>query len=186
MKRFMNKKVATIGLAAGLLLGAGGAAFAYFTNSGGTGTGTGLVGASSNWTVSPTSFTGGPLYPGSGSQTGTVTVTNASPGHQLLTTITATMAAPTNTGSISGDPACTASDFALTTSTGWVVAGDGQSATYAVGVNEAGTAPGPAGHATSSALTLTMVNRSDTTLGDNTGNQDNCQNATPNVTYTVS
>ncbi len=32
MKRFMNKKVATIGLAAGLLLGVGGAAFAYFTS----------------------------------------------------------------------------------------------------------------------------------------------------------
>ena len=50
MKRFMNKKVATIGLAAGLLLGAGGAAFAYFTSTGG-GTGTGSTGSSSNVTV---------------------------------------------------------------------------------------------------------------------------------------
>ncbi len=33
MKRFMNKKVATIGLAAGLALGAAGAAFAYFTRT---------------------------------------------------------------------------------------------------------------------------------------------------------
>ena len=33
MKRFMNKKVATIGLAVGLALGAAGAAFAYFTTS---------------------------------------------------------------------------------------------------------------------------------------------------------
>ena len=32
MKRFMNKKVAAIGLAAGLALGAAGAAFAYFTD----------------------------------------------------------------------------------------------------------------------------------------------------------
>ncbi len=32
MKRFMNKKVAAIGLAAGLALGAAGAAFAYFTH----------------------------------------------------------------------------------------------------------------------------------------------------------
>ena len=34
MKRFMNKKVMAIGLAAGLTLGAAGAAFAYFTTSG--------------------------------------------------------------------------------------------------------------------------------------------------------
>ena len=32
MKRFMNKKVAAIGLAAGLALGAAGAAFAYFSD----------------------------------------------------------------------------------------------------------------------------------------------------------
>ena len=34
MKRFMNKKVAAIGLAAGLALGAAGAAFAYFSSTG--------------------------------------------------------------------------------------------------------------------------------------------------------
>ena len=34
MKRFMNKKVVAIGLAAGLTLGAAGAAFAYFTSTG--------------------------------------------------------------------------------------------------------------------------------------------------------
>ena len=33
MKRFMNKKVAAIGLASGLALGAAGAAFAYFTDT---------------------------------------------------------------------------------------------------------------------------------------------------------
>ena len=33
MKRFMNKKVATIGLAAGLALGAAGAAFAYYVST---------------------------------------------------------------------------------------------------------------------------------------------------------
>ena len=40
MKRFMNKKVVAIGLAAGLTLGAAGAAFAYFTALDGSGTGT--------------------------------------------------------------------------------------------------------------------------------------------------
>ena len=50
MKRFMNKKVAAIGLAAGLALGAAGAAFAYFTTAG-QGTGNASVGSSSHWTV---------------------------------------------------------------------------------------------------------------------------------------
>jgi hypothetical protein len=50
MKRFMNKKVATIGLAAGLALGAAGAAFAYYTSSG-SGTGTASTGSTSNVTV---------------------------------------------------------------------------------------------------------------------------------------
>ncbi len=31
MKRFMNKKVAVVGIAVALVLGIGGAAFAYFT-----------------------------------------------------------------------------------------------------------------------------------------------------------
>jgi hypothetical protein len=44
MKRFMSKKVAAIGLAAGIALGAGGAAFAYFTTNG-SGTGSASVGS---------------------------------------------------------------------------------------------------------------------------------------------
>jgi len=50
MKRFMNKKVATIGLAAGLALGAAGAAFAYYVSTG-SGTGQASTGSSSNVTV---------------------------------------------------------------------------------------------------------------------------------------
>ena len=47
MKRFMNKKVAAIGLAAGLALGAAGAAFAYFTSTG-AGNGTASVGTTAS------------------------------------------------------------------------------------------------------------------------------------------
>ena len=43
MKRFMNKKVVAIGLAAGITLGGAGAAFAYFTSTG-NGTGSATVG----------------------------------------------------------------------------------------------------------------------------------------------
>lgn len=56
MKRFMNKKVAAIGLTAGLALGAAGAAFAYFTTTG-SGSGTGSVGSSSNVTINQTGIT---------------------------------------------------------------------------------------------------------------------------------
>ncbi len=47
MKRFMNKKVVAIGLAAGMTLGAAGAAFAYFTTTG-SGTGSATTGSASH------------------------------------------------------------------------------------------------------------------------------------------
>ena len=51
MKRIMNKKVAAIGLAAGLALGVAGGAFAYFTTTG-NGNGSATVGTATNdWNV---------------------------------------------------------------------------------------------------------------------------------------
>lgn len=179
MRRFTRKRViAALSLIA--VLAVAGGAYAYFTNNGGSATGGGSVGTSSPWNVTATAFTGGPLYPGTGTEAGTATATNASPGNQKLTTITATIAAPTNTGTVStGDLShlCSAADFTLNTSSGWVVAGNGQSATYAVNTDEAGTSPGPAGSATTSSLSISMV--------DQNYNQNNCEGATPNVTYTV-
>lgn len=177
MRRFTKKRsVAALCLIA--LLAVAGGAYAYFTNTGGTATGSGSVGQSSAWTVTATPFTGGPLYPGSGSETGTTTVTNASNGNQKLSTITATIAAPTNTGSNGSLPACTTADFSLSDpSSNWTVATGGQSATYTVNTDEAGTNPGPAGTVTTPSLTISML--------DASHNQNNCQNATPNVTYTV-
>jgi hypothetical protein len=64
MKRFMNKKVVAIGLAAGLTLGAAGAAFAYFASSG-SGTGTASTGSTANVTVVQDSI----AYNGPGSLT---------------------------------------------------------------------------------------------------------------------
>jgi len=98
MKRFMNKKVAAIGLAAGLALGAAGAAFAYFQSTG-NGTGSATVGSASTWSVVKAS-SAGTLYPCQSSfpqtsacatsptndqATITYTVTNNSTGAQLLT-----------------------------------------------------------------------------------------------------
>jgi len=178
MRRFTKKRVIGVLTAVSVFAIAAGA-IAYFTNTGGTATGSGSVGNSSAWNVTATSFTGGPLYPGSGTETGTTTVTNTSAGNEFLSTITATIAAPTNTGSIAGDPACTAADFSLATGNGWTAAAGGQSATYTVNADEPGTtAAGGAGSVTSGALTLSM--------NDLQHIQDNCQGATPNVTYTVS
>ncbi len=53
MKRFMNKKVAAIGLAAGLALGAAGIATAYWTSSG-SGTGTANTSATADSSLSYT------------------------------------------------------------------------------------------------------------------------------------
>jgi hypothetical protein len=68
MKRFMNKKVATIGLAAGLALGAAGAAFAYFTTTG-DGNGSATTGSGSTVSlVQDTSVVTADLTPGGASQ----------------------------------------------------------------------------------------------------------------------
>jgi hypothetical protein len=93
MKRFMNKKVAAIGLAAGLALGAAGIAAAYFTSTG-NGTGSASVGTATNWSVVQASSTG-TMYPcgatpltaacSTDQATVTYTITNNSSGNQLLT-----------------------------------------------------------------------------------------------------
>jgi hypothetical protein len=79
MKRFMNKKVAAIGLAAGLLLGVGGAAFAYITGGSGTGSGTAAVTPSvplTGLTASAVLSASGTLTPGGSAVATTVTVTD--------------------------------------------------------------------------------------------------------------
>ena len=51
MKRFMNKKMLVVGVVVAVLLGVGGAAFAFFSTTG-TGNGTAQVGTASNVTIS--------------------------------------------------------------------------------------------------------------------------------------
>ncbi len=107
MKRFMNKKVATIGLAAGLALGAAGAAFAYFSSSG-SGTGSGTVGSSQTVTVVQDSITyNGPggtgvnLQPG---DTATVAFGITNPGgNQYVNQISLTGFTSNKTGCASAD-----------------------------------------------------------------------------------
>jgi hypothetical protein len=94
MKRFMNKKVATIGLAAGCALGGAGAAFAYFTTTG-LGTGTVTGGTASALTLHAT--IAGPILPGDGGQDVTFTADNPSTGTQFVTTISFGSVTSTNT-----------------------------------------------------------------------------------------
>src|SRR4051812_8071211 len=67
------------------------AAFAYFTSSG-SGTGSAAVGTASPWQVDVAAPTGGPVYPGSGSEDLAYTITNTSSGHQQLESISASVA----------------------------------------------------------------------------------------------
>jgi hypothetical protein len=83
IKRFMSKKVVAIGLAAGITLGLGGAAFAYFTASG-SGTANASVGDTGTWGITQDGPASGSMYPGQGSSTVTYTITNLGSGNQAL------------------------------------------------------------------------------------------------------
>jgi hypothetical protein len=180
MKFIKSKKAIVLLVTLVVAVAASIGAYAYFTTSG-SGTGSGSVGTAGSWTVAPGTATGSAfLYPGSGSQSIAGTVTNNSHANQFLAQVTATIAAPDTTGSPTGDLAhpCSASDFTLDASTGWVVAGDGQSATYAIGSDLAGDAPGPAASAPWTALAFHMVNQA--------YNQNNCHSSVPKITFDAS
>ena len=89
IKKHISKKVVGIGLVAGLVLGAGGAAFAYFQATG-SGSGDASTGNVANLTINQVSLTvnsgDGYFYPGN-QATVHLTVTNGSGGNQLLGTV---------------------------------------------------------------------------------------------------
>jgi len=177
MKRFMNKKVAAIGLAAGLALGAAGAAFAYFTSTG-SGSGTGTVGTATSWSVAGGSVVG-TLYPDAtdaGPDLGVVTaasVTNAATsGYQNLNKIVATISV-TSSGTYPLEAACTPSDFQFYSPTStWSGSG-----TQTARILPADTlAPGAKYN----------IGDLDVTLVDNGAPQDNCQGQTVTVSFAAS
>lgn len=94
MKRFMNKKVAAIGLAAGLVLGAGGAAFAYFTTTG-SGTGSASTGSATALTITQTNTVTG-LVPGGPAGTIDLSVHNGAATAQTVGPITVTVSSVTS------------------------------------------------------------------------------------------
>jgi hypothetical protein len=84
MKRLINKKVATIGLAAGLALGVAGAAAAYLTTTG-SGTGSTTAGTATALTLHAT--IAGAIVPGDGGQSVTFTADNSAAGNENVNTI---------------------------------------------------------------------------------------------------
>jgi hypothetical protein len=83
IKRFMSKKVVAIGLAAGVTLGLGGAAFAYFTADG-SGNAAASVGTAGTWGVVSNGQAVGLMYPGQGTSTDGFTITNLGNGNQAI------------------------------------------------------------------------------------------------------
>ncbi|MGO9855020.1 MAG: hypothetical protein ACLPYY_08270 [Acidimicrobiales bacterium] len=173
MKRFMNKKVAAIGLAAGLALGAAGIAAAYFTNTG-TGTGSATVGSVTNpLTVSVSAPTGGALLPTAiGDANATVdtvpvTVTNADEANEYLGSLTYEITPGYTHTDAAGDPACVASDFSINAAT------PGSSVTVHPDTN-LGPDTDAATDSYSTSFTLQLV--------DNGANQNSCEGQTVPLT----
>lgn len=155
MKRFMNKKVVAIGLAAGITLGGAGAAFAYFTSNGtGTQDVPGAVGSSSSVTVTNISVSG--LVPGGPAEPVLYKFTNGGLDQNFGTASVAV-------NSITGSAGCTLALADLSTA-------NSASAVGEVSANASFTS------STSTEPTITM--------NDN-GNQDTCQGATVNLTVTI-
>ena len=96
MKRFMNKKVMAIGLAAGLTLGAAGTAFAYFTTSG---SGSGATNAGTAGTVSLSASIAGAIVPGDGGQVVTFSADNTNATSATISTVTGSTPLVTSTNS---------------------------------------------------------------------------------------
>jgi hypothetical protein len=170
MFRLTKKRSALIGLVASLIVAA--AAVAYFTTTG-SGSGSASVGTAGSWTVSANANSPAvQLYPAQGVQPLSVNIANPT-GHgaQNLARIDATVVAPT--GGSNTPNACTAGDFALTSSSGGWVIDTATTAHKLVGTDfQAGDNHDYTG------LNATMV--------DSPSNQNGCQGATVNVKYDAS
>lgn len=163
--RFVTRKRVAAAVAALVIGGGGVAAYAYFTGSAGSNSGSAHTGSAASWSVGALTFAGGPVYPGSGSETASYTITNTGGGNQALTSVTASVNHNAGGDVIAGGSAvvsCTASWYSA-------VAGAPTPAVGAV-VAKNGTATG----------TVTV------TLTESNSSQDLCKGVTPDITLTAS
>jgi hypothetical protein len=168
MKLIKSKKalvlLATLVVVAAAAVGA----YAYFTSTG-TGSGSASVGTTTDWSVSVADVSGGPLYPGSGLENKTYTVSNASQGSQLLNEVTVEIANADGSPWTSGS--CSRDDFSINGGAAGATATD----TYGVDptndyANGAGTG--------AVAFTVEMV--------DTHVNQNDCKSTTPPILVSAS
>jgi len=108
-----RKRLIAVGIAAALVIGGGGAAFAYWSSSG-TGAGSASTGTSDAFTVTSTAPVGDPLVPGGEPQVVTFTVANPSDAALVLSSVVVTVANPDGTAWVSA-PGCSAADYVLGT-----------------------------------------------------------------------
>jgi len=180
MKRLMNKKIVAIGVAAGLTLGMAGAAFAYFTSTGG---GTGSVttaGASNTLVVTDNSASLTAPGPGVASQSFNVTVTNSSTTATAhVSAVTAYLTVAPAGGAPAGDRPCVASDYLLNGSST-----DTAAAPVTISGLTAGelTASPSAGDATTTTGTGNTIQFKDSATVD----QSNCEGAVVTINYVAS
>jgi hypothetical protein len=118
MKHHLTKTMGAIALTAGLVLGGGGIAFAYFT-SGGSGTGQATVGSTGRTDFAVTSsWSDTNLFPGSDAVPFTLTVQNTGSGDEHAGVVDITVASQTETGDVFDHGAavsgCLASWFTVT------------------------------------------------------------------------
>jgi len=116
--RLLRRKRVLVGLTVAMLAVAG-AAFAYFTSAG-TGYGNATVGTAAAWEVTVAAPSGGPLFPGSGTDTLVYYVKNNSAGPVTLNTVTAKLRESGGLVYSGGNPAagCWASWFTVGNSHG--------------------------------------------------------------------
>lgn len=171
-----NKKYVAGAAAAGLAMGAGGFAAAYFTATG-TGTGHASVGHATPFTLTQKPLTGD-LYPGT-FQTVDFTINNAGQGIQHWAINTTQVTVATTDGNI-----ITANQVAAATGTtvGKGVAGCKASWFSPSVPASLGGNLGPGGHSTFS-VTVSMTNG---TTGTNGTNQDPCETTSPLLTVAFS
>lgn len=160
-----RRRIAIVVGASAIVLVGGGAAFAYFTASG-SGTGSATVGSTGAWAVSEAGTSGGPIYPGSGSEVITFNVQNTGTGDQQYAS-----ASPLVNADGGGNIQTGNSNTSVTgCSASWFTASVTSDPSLTKNV---------AGGATVQVqVTVTMPS-------DSANNQDNCEGQSPNVTLTI-
>ena len=107
--KFSSKRVLVIGIVAALVVGGGGAAFAYWSSTG-SGTGAASSGTSTAFTVTSSAPTGSPLVPDGPAQNVAFSVANPSAGTLDFTSLVVTVANSDGSAWVAV-PGCSAADY---------------------------------------------------------------------------